>query len=118
MFERFGAQWTPTVQMLDADGTKRHQIEGFLPVDEFLEQLKLGLAHTAFAEHEFKAAENYFEDVVNSLPKSDAAAEALYWLGVARYKDSGDPEFLHQTAEVFKTRYKDSSWAKKASVWA
>lgn len=48
-FERFGAQWTPTMQILDPDSTKRHQIEGFLPADDFLSQLKLGLAHSAFA---------------------------------------------------------------------
>lgn len=117
-FERFGAQWTPTIQLLDSDGTKRHQIEGFLPADDFLAQLKLGLAHSAFARQEFKDAESYYEDVANTLPKSDAAAEALYWLGVSRYKGSGDPGFLRQTAEAFKTRFQDSSWAKKASVWA
>ena len=52
-----------------------------------------------------------------ALPGTDAAAEALFWLGVSRYKRSGDGAFLQQTAEAFKTRYNDSTWAKKASVW-
>ena len=56
--------------------------------------------------------------LVKPLPGSDAAFEALYWLGVSRYKSSGDPTALQQTAEAFKTRYRDSTWAKKASVWA
>jgi TolA-binding protein len=55
---------------------------------------------------------------VKTLPGSDAAPEALYWLGVSRYKSSGDPTALQQTAESFKTRYTGSTWAKKASVWA
>jgi hypothetical protein len=117
-FERFGAQWTPTIQILDPDGVKRHQFEGFLPADDFLAQLKLGLAHSAFARQQWKEAESRYDDIVKALPGSDAAAEALYWLGVSRYKDSGDGASLVQTAEAFKTSYKDSTWAKKASVWA
>jgi TolA-binding protein len=117
-FERFGAQWTPTIQVLDPDGTKRHQFEGFLPPDDFLAQLKVGLAYSAFARQDWKEAESRFDDIVKALPGTDAAAEALYWLGVSRYKNSGDAAFLQQTAEAFKTQYKDSTWAKKASVWA
>ncbi len=116
-FERFGAQWTPTIQILDPDGVKRHQFEGFLPADDFLAQLKLGLAHSAFARQQWKEGEGRYEEIVNTLPSTDAAAEALYWLGVSRYKDSGDGAFLQQTAEAFKTRFSDSTWAKKASVW-
>jgi hypothetical protein len=116
-FERFGAQWTPTMQILDPDGVKRHQFEGFLPADDFLAQLKLGLAHSAFARQQWKEAESRYDDVVKALPGTDAAPEALYWLGVSRYKDTGNGAFLAQTAEAFRTRYKDSTWAKKASVW-
>ena len=40
------------------------------------------------------------------------------WAGVARYKATGDAAALKDTAERFKKRYADSTWAKKASVWA
>ena len=106
------------MQIMDPDSTKRHQIEGFLPADDFLSQLKLGLAHSAFARQQWKEAESRYEDVVKTLPDSNAAPEALYWLGVSRYRGSGDVSALRQTAEAFKTRYTDSTWAKKASVWA
>ncbi len=115
-FERFGAQWTPTMQLLDPGGTKRHQFEGFLPPDDFLAQLKLGLAHSDFARQQWKQAENRYEDILKTLPATDAAPEALYWLGVSRYKDTGDGAFLQKTAEAFKNSYSDS--IKKASVWA
>jgi TolA-binding protein len=104
--------------VLDPDGTKRHQFEGFLPPDDFLSQLKLGLAHSAFARQQWKEAESCYDDIVKTLPDSDAAPEALYWAGVSRYKSSGDPAALQQTAEAFKTHYQGSTWAKKASVWA
>jgi TolA-binding protein len=104
--------------VLDADGVKRHQFEGFLPPDDFLAQLKLGIAHSAFARQQWKEAENLYGDLLSALPGSDAAPEALYWQGVSRYKSSSDPNALTQTAEAFKARYTDSTWAKKASVWA
>ena len=48
---------------------------------------------------------------------TDAAPEALYWAGVARYKATGDAAALSDTAGQFRQRYQESSWAKKASVW-
>lgn len=117
-FQRFGAQWTPTIQILDWDGAKRHQFEGFLPADDFLAQLKLGLAHLVFARQDWKLAEQRFGEIVQQLSNTDAAPEALYWAGVARYKASGNAAALGETAQQFKKNYPQSTWAKKASVWA
>lgn len=114
---RYSAQWTPTVLVIDADGDARHRIEGFLPADDFLAQLMLGLAHSAFARGDFGAAEPLFRQVREQYPDTDAAPEAQYWEGVARYKATGDPAALAGTARRFQERYADSSWAKKASVW-
>ena len=116
--ERFGANWTPTVILLDSGGTERHRIEGFLPADDFLAQLHLGLGHIAFANKRFYEAEKHFREIVDTLPDSDAAAEAQYWTGVSRYKASGDASALKATADAFRSRYSDSAWAKKASIWA
>lgn len=114
--ERFGAPWTPTILLLDPGAVERHRIEGFLPVEDFLAQLTLGLGHLAFAAERWKDAERYFEDVVQRYPQTDAAPEAQYWAGVSRYK-GGDPGALAETARHFQAAYSDSTWAKKASVW-
>jgi hypothetical protein len=114
---RFSAQWTPTVLVVDEGGVERHRVEGFLPADDFLAQLKLGLARDAFARSDFAEAERLFRDVVGSHPNSEAAPEALYWAGAAKYKATGDAAALADTYQQFQTRYKDTSWATKASVW-
>ena len=116
--ERYGAQWTPTLLELDPDGEERHRIEGFLPADDFLAQLELGLAHAAFKREAWDEAEQRFREVVERFPESEAAPEAQYWAGVARYKGTGDNAALADTARRFQTRYRDTSWAKKASVWS
>jgi tetratricopeptide repeat protein len=115
--ERYAVQWTPTILILDPSGVERHRIEGFLPVDDLLAQLALGLAHSAFARQEFGEAERRFREVVERFPSTDAAPEALYWAGVARYKATHDASALEETARAFAQRYPDSTWAKKASVW-
>jgi hypothetical protein len=117
-FERFGAQWTPTVIVADPDGTERYRFEGYLPAEDFLAQLGLGLGKAHFARGEWTDAEQRFRGVLDRHGNSDAAPEALYWAGVSRYKATGDASALQETARAFQSRYKDSSWAKKASVWA
>lgn len=115
--EKYNAQWTPTTVLLEPDGEEIHRIEGFLPADDFLAQLTLGLGHDAFKRKDFTSAEKHFREILERCPDTEGAAEAQYWAGVARYKATNDPKSLGETAAAFRTRYKDSSWAKKASVW-
>ena len=120
-FQRLGAkydaQWTPTTLILDGDGQERHRIEGFLPADDFLSQLALGAAKTAFSAGDYQRAERLFDEVVTKHSRTDAAPEAQYWSGVSRYKATNDPSALAGTYKKFQERYTDSTWAKKASVW-
>ena len=115
--QKFQAQWTPTILELDPDGTERHRVEGFLPADDFLAQLMLGRGHAAFKHEKWDEARKWFERVASELPGTEAAPEAQYWAGVSRYK-GGDQGALGETAAAFSKRFKDTSWAKKASVWA
>jgi thioredoxin family protein len=116
--ERYKAFWTPTVLLLDSEGTEHHRIEGFLPADDFLAQLMLGRARIAFDAGQWAEAERRFREIVDTLPNAEAAAEALYWAGVAPYKATGNPASLQATGRAFKERYTDTPWAKKASVWS
>ena len=115
--DRFNAHWTPTILVADSTGAERHRIEGFLPADDFLGQLALGVAKAAFARQDYATAERLYRDVVERFPDTDAAAEAQYWTGVSRYRATNDAAALKATAQAFTQRYQDSTWAKKASVW-
>ena len=115
--EKYAAQWTPTVLELDSEGVERHRLEGFLPADDFLAQLMLGRAKIDFQEKKWEEAAKTFRRVYEELPDTEAAPEALYWTGVTRYKETNDPTALKETARAFTSRYTDSSWAKKASIW-
>ena len=115
--DRFNAHWTPTILIIDSSGAERHRIEGFLPADAFLAQLALGVAKAAFARKDYATAERLYKDVVDRFPETDAAPEAQYWSGVSRYQATNDAAALKDTARAFAQRYKDSTWATKASIW-
>ena len=89
-----------------------------MPADDLLAQLELGLGHAAFARQQWAEAEQHYRQVIAQFPKTEAAPEALYWAGVAKYKATNDPAALRDTAQQFKQRYAGTSWATKASVWA
>ena len=115
--QRFNALWTPTQLILEPDGTERHRIEGFLPADDLLAELTLGLGKAAFARQKWDEAEKYFRSVVEQFPNASAAPQAMYWAGVARYKRTNDAEVLGETGRELTSRHPDSEWAKRASVW-
>jgi tetratricopeptide (TPR) repeat protein len=115
--QEFNAFWTPTQLILEPDRTERHRIEGFLPTEDFLAQLTLGLAKAAFARQQWDEAEKHFREVVEKYPDTSAAPEALYWAGVSRYKRTNDPAALRETASEFTRRYTDSDWAKRTTIW-
>jgi thioredoxin-like negative regulator of GroEL len=115
--QRFSVDWTPTVLIVDNDGKELYRLEGYLPPDDFLGQLQLGFGHAQFTHKNFADAERQFRDVTEKLPGTDAAAEAMYWAGVSRYKATNDAGALKATAQAFKDRHQNSIWAKKASIW-
>lgn len=117
MWPRFGARWTPTVLFLDHKGHVQHRVEGFLPTDEFLGQLHLGLGYAAVGVKDFAAAERHFATAASQYANTAAGPEGLYWKGVARYSASHDAKELQETARAFTERYTDSAWAKRTEVW-
>ena len=116
-FHRFGARWTPTVLVLAPDGKELRRVEGFLPADELLGQLKMALGYQAVARKRWDQAAEQFASVVREHPDSEAAPEAQYWEGVARYSGTHDASHLQETARRFKHTYANTAWAKRSSVW-
>jgi uncharacterized protein HemY len=115
---RFGVQWTPTILELDSEGKERHRIEGFLSNRDFLDQLTLGLGHAAFEREDWAQAQHLFHEALERDPQGDAAPEALYWEGVARYKATKNSAALAETARALAQRFAGAAWTKKASIWA
>ena len=114
---RFNIVWTPTVLIVEPDGTERHRIVGFLPEIEFLAQLEMGAAKAAFGREQFAEARRAFARVVERYPQTYAGPEASYWSGVSEYKLDKNREFLKATGARLRAQYPNSEWAAKSAVW-
>jgi hypothetical protein len=117
MWKRFEVRWTPTVLILGPDGKEARRVEGFLPAEELLAQIELGMGFVAVNEKDWATAREWFDRVVSELADTAGAPEALYWSGVARYSANHDGAALKDLGRAFKERYTGTEWAKRASIW-
>ena len=115
--KEFNLQWTPTLIALDAEGKEHHRAIGFLPPEELIPMLMLGIAKCHFDRQQFDKAISTLEKLLAQHPKSDAAPEAVYLLGVARFKSTRDPKPLKQAYEQLSSQYAASEWTKRASPY-
>jgi TolA-binding protein len=103
--------------LAEPDGTEQHRLVGYLPAEDLLAQIELGLAKAAFGRQQFEQARTAFLDIADKHPHTDAAPEAVYWAAVSGYKASGNPEFLKKGGARLREKWPDGEWAKKSSVW-
>ena len=118
MVNRFSVKWTPTMILLDSDGGEHHRFIGFFSPEDFIGQITLGRGKAEFNQDHFEQAIQCFQEVLVRYPKTDAAPEAQYLLGVAKYKASHDPKELKLGLEALQRDYPASEWTKRAQVYA
>ena len=118
LVNRFGVKWTPTLILLDANDGEHHRFVGFLPPEDFIGQMILGKGKAEFNLEQFEQAIQCFQELLVRYPKTDAAPEAQYYLGVAKYKASHNPRELKSNLEILQREYPNSEWSKKAQVYA
>ena len=114
MMQRFAVTWTPTLVVLDADLREHYRAVGFFAPDDLIATLLAAKGKWALATDQLVEARALFEEAISAYPDKDAAAEALFFLGVAKYKMSHDPKPLRQTYEELKARFPQSTWTKQA----
>ena len=116
--KRYAVKWTPTVIILDSGGEEHHRFVGYLPPEDFIAQIILGKGKAEFDQDNFEQAIQCFQEILVRFPKADAAPEAQYFLGVAKYKANHDPKELKLALEALQREYPNSEWTKKAQVYS
>lgn len=113
---KYRVPWTPTILVLDAEGTEHYRDVGYLPPEDFVAHMTLALGHTAVEEKDFPTAARFFQTVIDRYRSSEVIPEALYFLGVARNRSAGGT--ADDRKAIWKRlmeTYPRSDWAKKAS---
>ncbi len=108
--------WTPNVVLGDDHGRVHDRVEGYLPPEDFLARLALGVGRSMLNSKRFAEAAERFEEVAQRHQGSDAGAEALYWLGVARYKQAHDPSQLRPSWQRLAGEYPNSTWTRRTQI--
>jgi outer membrane protein assembly factor BamD (BamD/ComL family) len=62
-------------------------------------------------------AQGMFEEALREYSNSDAAAEAVFFQGVSRYKLSHDPKPLRAAYETLTAKFPGSEWTKRAAPY-
>ena len=110
----FNVKWTPTLVTLDSEGKEHHRTVGFLSPGELIPSLLLGIAKSYFEMDRFEEALQNIDKLLAEYPKSDSAPEAIYLLGVCRYKSTKDPKPLKAAYEQLQAEHPASEWTKRA----
>ncbi|HEY6249889.1 MAG TPA: hypothetical protein VI685_07995 [Candidatus Angelobacter sp.] len=92
-------------------------MEGYLPREEFVAQLEMGLARVAFTHKQWAEAEKRYTAVVQEHASSASVPEAMYWAAVSYYSRTKDHTPLGRLSQELAQKYPDNIWTEKASVW-
>lgn len=114
--DEYVVNWTPSVVIADEQGRVHSRIEGYHGPEDFVARLSLGLGKFLLNHSEFGRAAERFEGVVERHTGTESAAEALYWLGVALYRESREASMLRPSWERLAREYADSEWAKRTRI--
>ena len=111
---KFLVHWTPGILVLDGLENVHHRAFGYHPPEDFEHLLDVGLGLIQFNSGNYKAAIPFFARAGEDAERTGVQPEALYWLGVSRYK-SGDKDGLSKTWSRILDLYPQSLWAKRVS---
>jgi hypothetical protein len=117
LMAQFQVKWTPTIIVLDADGNEVHRVVGFLPPEEFIPTFMVAKGTWYFNAEQHSEAQGMFDAARRDYPDSDAAAEAVFFLGVSRYKMTHDPKPLREAYETLVAKFPGSEWTKRAAPY-
>ncbi|MCF8084426.1 MAG: hypothetical protein K9M96_15145 [Deltaproteobacteria bacterium] len=115
--EEFVVKWTPNLLFLDRDRKTHHRIIGFLPPEELIPAVQLGVGKCFLEIGDLDRAGSVLDETVQKHPESHAAPQAIYFAAVSNYKSShkGDP--LKQAYERLQADYPESEWAKRSAPY-
>lgn len=118
LIKKYNVEWTPTFVVADADGNEIYRWVGYTPVEDFMVQTTMAEAKASMKDNRFENAATCFDKIQSHYPNSEAAPEAVYYKGVSIYKSTHDPSHLNKAYDELKSKYPNSDWTKKASVWS
>lgn len=108
----FRVDMTPVYITSDSKQKAHYRWAGFSPAEDFKQTLRLMKAAFDIDGRNYDSATEHLSSVVDS-PRSPSTPEALYLLGVAKYKKSGDFQQAVEQWRRLKLSYPNHPLIKK-----
>lgn len=118
LMKQFDIAWTPTFLFQDSGGGVHRKLVGYIPVDDFLAQLKIGKGMVFFEKERHGEAIKWLGKVIEEHPDSGAAPEAVFFFGVAQYKKTHEASALRRAYDTLMEKYNQSEWARRAQPYS
>lgn len=118
LLKEYRVTWTPTLLVIDYYGREHQRSVGYLPPDEAVGFLLLGMGKVSLDYGQYSEAVIQLNTLLNGCPDCAVAPEAVYLRGVARFKTSHSPEALKEIHQQLQARYPQSDWAKRATPFS
>lgn len=115
---KYHVDWTPCFVITDENGAEMERWVGFLPAEEFIEQMLLSKGLADFHLNRLSDAHEELEELIEKHPSSEFVPEAEYFLGALNYRLTGDRVKLVDACRDIAARFPDSIWTKKCSIWS
>lgn len=113
----FNIQWTPVVIILDEFGKEHFRTVGFMPPEEFIPSVILGMLKVQFDLKKYREALDIANRLIKDFPKSKAIPETIYWQGVASFEHTNDPQHLKAAYKKLQAEYPASEWTQRAEPY-
>src|SRR5574340_1288334 len=113
LMKMFDISWTPTFLMQESTGKVHRKLVGYIPVDDFLAQLKFGKGIIFFERERHGEALKWFQQVIDEHPDSGVAPESVFFRWVSEYKKTHEAGALRQAYDMLSGRYSQSEWARR-----
>ena len=114
VMDRFHTPWTPTLIVLDADGTEHRRTQGYLDAKRFIAEMSLARLKDAVDRRDFPAAQERATDALaRTKGDREREPEALYWASVAAYKATNDAQNLMKGWNRLLDEFPQSDWARR-----
>ena len=117
LVEKYNVSWTPAILVLDSDGKEHYRSVGFLQPDVFIATFELGKARYYLDLEQFAEARALLEELIERCPVPEVLPEAIYFHGVASFKQTHDGKPLKKAYETLMAKYPQSEWAKRAEPY-
>ncbi len=117
LMQKYAVSWTPTILVLDDDGKEHYRSVGFLPPEVFIATFQVAKGRYHLDLEQFPEAQGLFEEVIERGSVPEVVPEAIFFLGVTKYKATHDPKPLRAAYETLTAKYPGNEWTKRADPY-